>query len=74
MKQCVVCNATIEKGKYCDAHLIAKNNLEERYKDWVTAYGKLSWEAYLKQLIEDEGIPVGDWAREVAKYLLETKN
>ncbi|NHJ46346.1 MAG: hypothetical protein FK733_01030 [Asgard group archaeon] len=71
MKQCVVCKATIESGQYCDAHLIAKKNLEERYQDWVTAFGKLTWEDYLTKLFEDESIPVGDWAREVANYLLK---
>ena len=73
LKQCFVCKATIESGEYCDAHLIAKKNLEDRYKDWVTAYGKLSWLDYLTMIVDDQDIPVGDWAREVADYLRKKK-
>lgn len=73
MKQCLVCKATIETGEYCDAHLIAKTNLEERYKDWVKAYGKLSWSDYLIKIVDDQDIPVGDWVREVADHLLKKK-
>ena len=73
MKKCVVCKATIGKGEYCDAHLIAKNNLEKRYKDWEKAFGNLSWSDYLTKIVDDQDIPVGDWAREVADYLLKKK-
>ncbi|NHJ40373.1 MAG: hypothetical protein FK731_10110 [Asgard group archaeon] len=73
MKQCLVCKTSIETGEFCDAHLIAKNNLEGRYKDWEKAYGKLSWSEYLTKIIDDQEIPVGDWAREVADYLLKKK-
>ncbi len=71
MKKCVVCSSTIEKGQFCDAHLIAKKNLEESFKDWQKAYGKLTWEEYLKKLIDDYDIPVGEWAKETAAYLLK---
>lgn len=71
MKKCVVCKSTIERGDYCDAHKIAKKNIEKRFKTWQSAYGDLSWEDYLKKLIEDEEIPVGDWAKEVADYCLK---
>jgi hypothetical protein len=71
MVQCLVCKATIEKGKYCDAHLIAKKNLEEKYKDWQNAYGKLTWKEYLTRMANDQDIPIGDWAREVADHLLK---
>lgn len=71
MKKCVVCSSTIEKGQFCDAHLIAKKNLEESFKDWQKAYGKLTWVEYLKKLINDNDIPVGEWAKETASYLLK---
>ncbi|MGC9778370.1 MAG: hypothetical protein HZR80_03935 [Candidatus Heimdallarchaeota archaeon] len=71
MKQCVVCKSTIEKGSYCDAHSIAKKNLENRFKDWQKAYGKLSWKEYLTRMVNNQEIPIGNWAREVADYLLK---
>ena len=71
MKKCVVCQSTIEKGQFCDAHSIAKKNLEEKYPDWKNAYGSLSKIDYYKKLIDEEEIPIGDWAREVAEYLLK---
>ena len=71
MKKCVVCSSTIEKGQYCDAHLIAKKNLDERLKDWQLAYGKLTKKEYYERLINDYDIPVGEWAKEVAYYLLK---
>ena len=74
MKKCLVCKSTIEKGEYCDAHTIAKKNLEKRYKDWQKAYGSLEWEKYLEKLVNDTEIPVGEWAKEVANYLLKSKN
>lgn len=73
MKNCLVCHSTIEKGDYCDAHQIAKKNIEQRFKDWRVAYGELSWDDYLAKLINDDSIPIGDWAREVADYLLKNK-
>ena len=71
MKQCEVCKSTIEKGSYCDAHNIAKKNLEDRFKDWQKAYGKLTWKEYLTRMVDDHEIPIGNWAREVADYLLK---
>lgn len=71
MKKCVVCQSTIEKGDFCDAHKIAKKNLETRFKDWQKAYGKMTWDEYLNRLANDSEIPIGDWAKEVASYLLK---
>ncbi len=71
MVKCVVCQSTIEKGEYCDAHTIAKNNLEKRFSDWQKAYEKMSWKEYLTRISDDADIPVGEWAKEVAIYLLE---
>jgi len=74
MNQCIICKATIESGKFCAAHRIAKENLEKVYKDWVNAYGKLSKKEYYQKLVDDATIPIGDWAREVAEYFLKEEN
>ena len=71
MKQCLICKSTIEKGDFCDAHIIAKKNVEEQFKNWQNAFGKLTWKEYLKRLTTDEEVPVGDWAKEVAEYFLK---
>lgn len=68
--KCIVCQSTIEKGKYCDAHSIAKKNLDKQFSNWQKAYNKMTWEEYLTRMIEDADIPVGEWAKEVAVYLL----
>ncbi len=73
MTQCQVCKSTIEKGQFCDAHLIAKKNLEKNFKAWQNAYGKLEWKEYLTRMTKDHEIPIGDWAREVADYLLRNE-
>ena len=69
VRKCVVCQSTIEKGEYCDAHSIAKKNLEKRFSDWQKAYEKMTWEEYLTRMVEDVDIPVGEWAKEVDIYL-----
>lgn len=71
MKKCVVCKSSIEKGSFCDAHAIAKKNLEVRFKDWQKAYEKLTWKEYLIRMVDDQEIPIGNWAREVADHLLK---
>ncbi|MEA2070905.1 MAG: hypothetical protein U9O98_06400 [Asgard group archaeon] len=71
MKKCAVCNSSIEKGVFCDSHEIAKEQLDKLFPKWQKAFGKLSWKDYLQQLTTDEEIPIGDWAREVAEYLLK---
>lgn len=70
LRKCLVCQSTVEKGDFCDAHLIAKNNLQKKYSDWQKAFGKLSWQDYLDRMVNDSEIPVGDWAKEVADYFL----
>jgi len=71
MIKCLVCQATIEKGEYCDAHSIAKQNLEKQFPAWQKAYGKMTWKEYLTRMVEDTDIPVGEWAKEVAIHLLK---
>lgn len=73
LRKCLVCQSTIEKGDYCDAHNIAKKNLEKRFNEWQNAFGKLTWREYLERLVNDPEIPIGDWAKEVADYLLKNK-
>jgi hypothetical protein len=70
LKKCVVCKTTIEKGDYCEAHAIAEKNLRAKYSNWQKAYGEFTWKEYLMRMTADPDIPIGDWAKEVADYLL----
>ncbi|HDJ94718.1 MAG TPA: hypothetical protein ENG46_00070 [Acidilobales archaeon] len=55
--------------KLCRNHLRALENILEKYKVWVQAYGSLSWREYLKKI---SSLNVsGKWVREVAKGILE---
>jgi hypothetical protein len=52
---------------YCKFHLQAKDRLQLGYESWLKAYSILSWEDYLKQLL-DLGDQVGDLIRDVIEY------
>jgi hypothetical protein len=66
---CPICK--VEKkntnDKYCNNHLQAKEGLQNGYESWLKAYGILSWENYLKQLL-DLGDLVGNLVRDVVEY------
>jgi hypothetical protein len=47
---------------------MALDNIRKQYNEWVKAYGSLTKEEYLHQLIENDS--AGEWVLEVAEYLL----
>jgi hypothetical protein len=53
--------------RYCKKHLKAKEELQKGYESWLKAYSILSWEDYLKQLL-DLGDYVGSLIRDVVEY------
>jgi len=53
--------------RYCNIHLKAKETLHKGYESWLKAYSILSWDDYLKQLL-DLGDHVGDLIRDVVEY------
>ncbi|MBD3189959.1 MAG: hypothetical protein GF308_04925 [Candidatus Heimdallarchaeota archaeon] len=71
MERCIICQSTIQEGDYCEAHLIAKKNLEKKFSAWKKAYDGLSWSEYLSQIVNNPDVPIGEWAKEVAEFLLK---
>ncbi|MHA1400778.1 MAG: hypothetical protein ACTSQE_10570 [Candidatus Heimdallarchaeaceae archaeon] len=67
-KICPICkkNKTTEYP-YCNEHMQAKQALKMGYEHWLKAYGVLSWEDYLKRLLE-LGDQVGKDVQAVAEY------
>ena len=68
-KQCPICKKNIEKlqEQYCKNHTIAKNELKKGYEAWLKAYGTLSWDDYLQNILNLEGL-VGDYVSEIAQH------
>ena len=67
--ECIICGSEAIDMKLCRNHLRALENILEKYKVWVQAYGSLSWREYLKKI---SSLNVsGKWVREVAKGILE---
>jgi hypothetical protein len=49
---------------------MAYDKLEECYNTWRSAYKDITWEDYLKRILElDE---TGKWVKDVIKYKLES--
>ena len=66
---CPICSKPAAGTRFCSHHMLAEKNLSEKFEKWKHAYGKLGWEDYLKRV---QGLETtGEWAKEVAKYLLE---
>ncbi len=66
---CKICrNSAIPKEGFCDRHLKAYKNIQDRFEDWNKALG-ISWKEYLSQIAENSS--AGNWVKEVAKYLIE---
>ncbi len=66
---CPICKVDKKNlnDRYCKFHLQAKDRLQQGYESWLKAYSILSWEDYLKQLL-DLGDQVGDLIRDVIEY------
>ncbi|MCG3220363.1 MAG: hypothetical protein H7641_03195 [Candidatus Heimdallarchaeota archaeon] len=66
---CPICKVDKKSpnDKYCKNHLQAKAGLQKGYESWLKAYSILSWEDYLKQLL-DLGDQVGNLIRDVVEY------
>ncbi len=64
--KCTVCGRE-GPGNLCRMHAGAKEKLEAAYPLWVKAYGEISWEHYLDNVIRN--VQTGPWAKEVAEAL-----
>ena len=67
--KCPICKKNKEnpQSKYCKNHNKAKKVLKQGYESWLKAYGSISWEEFLKRLL-DLGNLVGDYVKEISEY------
>jgi len=68
--KCKVCNREMDKVDFCLFHFKAYQSVTNSYDVWKKALG-LSWEEYLN-VIEKNSL-TGEWAKEVAKYLIDNE-
>jgi len=66
--KCKNCHREAQEDGYCNLHIRAFQNLEEKFKVWHKASGN-TWIDYLEQIQKNS--LTGEWAKEVAKYLIE---
>jgi len=67
--RCIICSKE-SNDKLCKYHKMAYDKLEECYNTWRSAYKDITWEDYLKRILElDE---TGKWVKDVIKYKLES--
>jgi hypothetical protein len=69
--ECSVCHRDViaEGKKYCLYHSQAYDSLQKEYKAWVNAYGGISWETYMKKLLDLD--QTGDWVKDVIRIELK---
>ena len=65
--KCVICVRSGEED-FCRWHKESYDKLKESYKQWKEAMG-IIWREYLEEVGRNPN--TGDWAKEVASYLLK---
>lgn len=74
-EKCPICGERkSENSPYCENHQLAYENLKKQYQYWREAL-QIDWQEYLQRIVENKN--TGQWAKEVAKDLIEkqkTKN
>jgi len=72
MAKCKACSRETKlANSFCVYHEQAYNNLKKKYDAWCDAYGKLSWEEYLKRLLKLK--ETGSWVNDVINLELKEK-
>jgi hypothetical protein len=62
-EKCAACHRQASSGKYCQHHARALESLTGHYREWVDAYGGLSWQDFLGKLSKMN--ETGSWVKEV---------
>ncbi len=67
--KCPICRKNKENSqtKYCKNHNTAKKMIKQGYELWLKAYGLISWDEFLKRLMDLEGL-IGDYIKEIVEY------
>ena len=68
--KCTVCHRkALPDSEYCLHHKQAFDSMNNHYKTWVNAYGRISWEEFLTKLLS---MPeTGRWIKEVIEVELK---
>ncbi len=61
--KCEFCEQEASAGSLCERHSLAEKNLLNTYKQWVQAFGELTWQEYLERVIENPN--TGSWVIDV---------
>ena len=67
--KCKVCSRGADEKGHCELHLKAYENILKKYSLSKKAL-KISWQEYLSEI--DKNPLTGEWAREVAEYLIKS--
>ncbi|MEM3699330.1 MAG: hypothetical protein QXL57_00450 [Candidatus Bathyarchaeia archaeon] len=67
--KCAVCSREAEKDGYCKLHSKAYESISKKYELWKKAL-EISWKEYLSEIVKNP--LTGEWAREVAEYLIKS--
>ena len=69
--KCKICNKDVDDNDLCTLHLRAYNNIIAKFVLWKQA-SNISWAEYLAELQKNS--LTGEWAKEVAKYIIKEGN
>lgn len=69
--KCLICSREAIEDGYCRLHTRAYQGVIEKFEDWKKAMS-VSWKEYLSEIAKNP--LTGEWAKEVALYLLEEEN
>ena len=69
--KCKICSREAEENGFCQLHLKAYKSILDKFEVWKKA-SNVSWAQYLVEIQKNS--LTGEWAKEVAKYLLEEEN
>jgi hypothetical protein len=67
--KCAICKREAVKDLYCELHAKAHESVAERYEHWKKALN-IPWKEYLSEIVENP--LTGEWAKEVAEYLIRS--
>jgi hypothetical protein len=68
--RCKICGGDTDCGAFCSEHMQAYTTVLSKFEVWRKSF-KISWEEYLSE-IEKHSL-TGEWAKEVAKYMISNE-
>ncbi len=69
--KCKICSREPQESGLCNLHLKAYSNIVEKFSVWEKA-SSITWKEYLIEIQKNS--LTGEWAKEVAKHLIEEEN